>query len=309
MIIVTGGAGFIGSNIVFGLNESGRDDILVVDDLRQGEKHRNLNRARFTDIIGKNELLDQLDALGDVEAIFHQGACADTTESDGRYMMRNNYEYSKRLLHFADQRGVRFIYASSAAVYGDGKAGFREEPSCEDPLNIYGFSKLAFDNYVRQRAARPNAVVTGLRYFNVYGPHEQHKGRMASVALHLYRQLQAGENMKLFEGSDGFLRDFIHIDDVVAVNLWFLAHPVAGIFNCGSGRARPFTDVADTLRTLEGKGKTELIPFPADLVAKYQRFTEADLTELRAAGYERPARSLEQGLASYHEVLRAGGYR
>lgn len=309
MIIVTGGAGFIGSNIVFGLNAIGRHDILIADDLRAGEKHRNLNRARFADIVGKDELLEQLDSLGEVEAIFHQGACADTTESDGRYMMRNNYAYSKRLLHFAERRSVRFIYASSAAVYGNGSAGFREEPSCEDPLNIYGFSKLAFDNYVRQRPAHDNCVVTGLRYFNVYGPHEQHKARMASVALHLYRQLQAGENMKLFEGSSGFERDFIHIDDVVAVNLWFLAHPVAGIFNCGSGHARPFTDVARTLQGLEGRGSIELIPFPSDLVAKYQRFTEADLTQLRAAGYDRTPMSLEQGLAAYHEVLRAGGYR
>lgn len=309
MIIVTGAAGFIGSNLVFGLNGIGRNDILAVDDLRAGDKHRNLNRARFLDIIGKDELLDQLEKLDHVEAIFHQGACADTTESDGRYMMRNNYEYSKRLLHFAERRGVRFIYASSAAVYGDGRAGFREDPSCEDPLNIYGFSKLAFDNYVRQRGDRVNCVITGLRYFNVYGPHEQHKGRMASVALHLYRQLQAGETMKLFEGSSGFERDFIHIDDVVAVNLWLLAHPVAGIFNVGSGHARPFTDVAELLRSLEGRGEIELIPFPKDLVAKYQRFTQADLTQLRAAGYDQPALSLEQGLARYHQVLRDGGYR
>jgi ADP-L-glycero-D-manno-heptose 6-epimerase len=307
MIIVTGGAGFIGSNLIFGLNAIGRTDILVVDDLRAGEKHRNLNHARFSDIIGKDALLEKLAALGPVEAIFHQGACADTTESDGRYMMRNNYEYSQRLLHFAEERGARLIYASSAAVYGDGQGGFREEAVCEDPLNVYGFSKLVFDNYVRQRSGKH--VATGLRYFNVYGPHEQHKGRMASVALHLYRQLQAGERMKLFEGSDGFLRDFIHIDDVVAINLWFLANPVAGIFNCGSGQARPFTDVASTLQTLAGKGALELIPFPADLVAKYQKFTQADLTRLRQAGYDRPMTSLEQGLASYHQVLRGGGYR
>ena len=307
MIIVTGGAGFIGSNLIFGLNQIGRTDILVVDDLRAGEKHRNLNHARFADIIGKDELLAQLATLRDVEAIFHQGACADTTESDGRYMMRNNYEYSKRLLHFAEERGARLIYASSAAVYGDGQGGFREEPVCEDPLNVYGFSKLAFDNYVRQR--RSKCAATGLRYFNVYGPHEQHKGRMASVALHLYRQLQAGERMKLFEGSSGYLRDFIHIDDVVAINLWFLANPVGGIFNCGSGHARPFTDVASTLQALEGKGALELIPFPADLVAKYQKFTQADLTHLRQAGYDRPMRSLEDGLTSYHQMLRGGGYR
>jgi len=307
MIIVTGGAGFIGSNLIFGLNGIGRTDILVVDDLRAGEKHRNLNHARFTDIIGKDALLEKLDTLTDVKAIFHQGACADTTESDGRYMMRNNYEYSQRLLHFAEERGARLIYASSAAVYGAGQGGFREEAVCEDPLNVYGFSKLVFDNYVRQRSGKQ--VATGLRYFNVYGPHEQHKGRMASVALHLYRQLQVGERMKLFEGSDGFLRDFIHIDDVVAINLWFLANPVAGIFNCGSGQARPFTDVASTLQALEGKGALELIPFPADLVAKYQKFTQADLTRLRQAGYDRPMSSLEQGLASYHQVLRGGGYR
>ena len=303
MIIVTGGAGFIGSNLVLGLNRIGRSDILVVDDLRLGTKHRNLNRARFLDILGKQELLDELPNLNDVEVIFHQGACADTTESDGRYMMKNNYEYSKRLLHFAAERGIRFLYASSAAVYGSGRQGFREEPACEDPLNIYGFSKLAFDNYVRQRLAEIRTQVVGLRYFNVYGPNEFHKGRMASVALHLFEQLQKGGKMQLFEGSGQFLRDFVHVEDAVAVNLAFMNRPVSGIFNCGTGQARAFTEIASALCARHGRGELEFIPFPADLSGKYQRFTQADLQRLRAAGYEAPFVPLEEGVARYYDAL------
>ena len=310
MIIVTGGAGFIGSNLVLALNRLGRDDIVVVDNLKLALKHRNLNRARFADYIAKEDLLERLPSLGPVEAILHQGACADTTESDGSYMMKNNYEYSTRLLAFAEERGAKFIYASTAAVYGDGSRGFREEPACEYPLNVYGFSKLVFDNYVRRRLERSRSQIVGLRYFNVYGPQERHKGRMASVAMHLFDQLQRGDSMRLFEGSAGFCRDFVYVDDVVAVNTFFLNGDARGIFNCGSGAARSFLDIAQTLRALHGSGAIDYVPFPSDLVGKYQRFTEADLTRLRASGCQHQGRPLADGLGDYYRALReADGYR
>lgn len=310
MIIVTGGAGFIGSNLVLALNRLGRQDILVVDNLQNAIKHRNLNVARFLDYVPKEDLLGMLPSLERVEAIFHQGACSDTTQSDGRYMMQNNYQFSKQLLHFAEQRSAKFIYASSAAVYGDGDNGFREQPACEYPLNVYGFSKLAFDNYVRARIAQSAIQIVGLRYFNVYGPQERHKGRMASVAMHLYDQLAAGQHMRLFEGSADFKRDFLHVDDAVAVNLFFLHNAQRGIFNCGSGAARSFEQVARTLRDLHGEGEIDTIPFPADLAGKYQRYTQADLAQLRAAGCTHTFLSLQEGLTDYYRALRnAGGYR
>jgi ADP-L-glycero-D-manno-heptose 6-epimerase len=310
MIIVTGGAGFIGSNLVLGLNRLGRDDIVVVDNLHKGEKHRNLNCARFADYIAKEDFFEALPTLGSIEAIFHQGACSDTTESDGRYMLRNNYDYSKRLLLYAEQHGSKFLYASSAAVYGDGLAGFREEPACEYPLNVYGFSKLVFDNYVRKRLQASPSQIVGLRYFNVYGPQERHKGRMASVAMHLFDQLDASARMQLFEGSADFKRDFIHVDDVVAINLALFASETRGIFNCGTGEARSFVDIANTLRELSGKGSLAYVPFPADLSGKYQRFTQADMTQLKAAGCDHACVTLEAGVQRYDEVLRAtGGYR
>jgi ADP-L-glycero-D-manno-heptose 6-epimerase len=310
VIIVTGGAGFIGSNLVLALNRAGRSDILVVDNLRRASKYRNLNCARFADYVDKDDLFELLPKLGPVEAILHQGACSDTTESDGRYMLKNNYEYSKHLLAFAEERGAKFIYASSAAVYGDGAQGFREEPSCEYPLNVYGFSKLVFDNYVRARLQHARIQICGLRYFNVYGPQERHKGRMASVAMHLYDQLQTGASMRLFQGSEGFQRDFIHVDDVAAVNLIFLQNGAQGIFNCGSGQARSFVAVAEALRAEHGGGALETIPFPDDLRGKYQRFTQADLTQLRAAGCQHACLSLTAGVRAYYGVLqRSEGYR
>jgi ADP-L-glycero-D-manno-heptose 6-epimerase len=310
VIIVTGGAGFIGSNLVLALNRMGRSDILVADNLRRAAKHRNLNCARFSDYVDKDDLFELLPKLGPVEAILHQGACSDTTESDGRYMVKNNYEYSKRLLAFAEERGAKFIYASSAAVYGDGAQGFREDPSCEYPLNVYGFSKLIFDNYVRARLKQARSQICGLRYFNVYGPQERHKGRMASVAMHLYDQLQAGASMRLFEGSENFLRDFIHVDDVAAVNLFFLHNDTRGIFNCGSGKAESFVAVAEALRVEHSGGALETIPFPDDLRGKYQRFTEANLSQLRAAGCQHACMSLTEGIRAYYEVLRRSeGYK
>ena len=222
MIIVTGGAGFIGSNLIRGLNQQGINDILVVDNLTYGSKHLNLNSLNICDYIDKHDFLPRIADFGKVDAIFHQGACSSTTEADGSYMMKNNFEYSKFLLEFALKNSIPFIYASSAAVYGNGEQGFREERACEYPLNVYGFSKLTFDNYVRRqlkiRGPHNHSQVVGLRYFNVYGPQENHKGRMSSVAFKLYHQLDAGEDMRLFDSSNNFRRDFVYVDDVVEVD-------------------------------------------------------------------------------------------
>jgi len=309
MYIVTGGAGFIGSNLVRGLNLRGIGDVLVVDDLTHGEKHLGLNGLDFVDLVDYRDFLAGLDAFAParVEAVFHQGACSDTTERDGRYMLATNYEFSKRLLGWSLGR-CPFLYASSAAVYGNGDAGFREEPACEWPLNVYGFSKLVFDQHVRRLLGKAPTQVAGLRYFNVYGPQENHKGRMASLVFKLFQQAGAGSDLTVFEGSDAFVRDFVHVDDVVAVNLFLLDHPeVSGVFNCGTGRAESFRHLADCTASHFAGTRVVEVPFPDDLKGKYQAFTQADLTRLRAAGYGAGFRALEQGIADYVRVLKDGG--
>jgi len=303
MIAVTGGAGFIGSNIIKGLNDAGEAEILVVDNLSNGEKHLNLNSLSIADYIDKNDYLSNLDKLQNVSTVFHQGACSSTTEQDGKYMMFNNYEYSKILLNYCLKNKINFIYASSAAVYGNGEKGFIEERESEYPLNVYGFSKFAFDNYVRRILPKAESQVMGLRYFNVYGPQENHKGRMASVAFHLFHQLQETGKMKLFEGSAGFNRDFIHVADTVKINLHFYESKTSGIFNAGTGKTRSFEDIATTLQHLHGSGELENIPFPKDLRGKYQEFTEAGLNNLRSAGFTEEFMSLEEGVRQYYQQL------
>ena len=303
MIAVTGGAGFIGSNIIKGLNDAGEAEILVVDNLSNGEKHLNLNSLSIADYIDKNDYLSNLDKLQNVSTVFHQGACSSTTEQDGKYMMFNNYEYSKILLNYCLKNKINFIYASSAAVYGNGEKGFIEERESEYPLNVYGFSKFAFDNYVRRILPKAESQVMGLRYFNVYGPQENHKGRMASVAFHLFHQLQETGKMKLFEGSAGFNRDFIHVADTVKINLHFYESKTSGIFNAGTGKTRSFKDIAITLQHLHGSGELENIPFPEDLRGKYQEFTEAGLNNLRSAGFTEEFMSLEEGVRQYYQQL------
>ena len=307
MIVVTGGAGFIGANIVHALNQRGETDILVVYDLTDGTYFRNLAELDITDYMDKGEFLERVKAndlpVG-IRAIFHEGACSDTTEWDGKFMMENNYTYSKVLLHWCLDRKVPFLYASSAAVYGASDE-FREERECERPLNVYGYSKWQFDQYVRKILPSARSQVVGFRYFNVYGPREQHKGKMASVAYHLHEQIKAGQNPKLFQGWDGYSdggqqRDFVYVDDVCKVNLWFYDNPdQSGIFNLGTGRAQSFLEVAEAVIQYHGKGKVEFIPFPDELKGRYQSFTQADVSALRDAGYTDSFTDVANGVAAY----------
>jgi len=311
MIIVTGGAGFIGSNIVKALNERGRTDILVVDDLTDGTKFKNIADCEIQDYLDKDEFLARVkkgDGFGKVEAVFHEGACSSTTEWDGRFVMDVNYEYSKALLHWCLEKGASYLYASSASVYGGGSV-FKEEREYEQPLNMYGYSKFLFDQYVRRVLPTAHGQIAGFRYFNVYGPREQHKGSMASVAFHHNNQIKESGKVRLFEGCDGYdngeqRRDFIYVGDVVAVNLWFMDHrEKSGIFNLGTGRSQSFNDVARAVIAHHGKGEIEYIPFPEHLKGRYQSFTEADMGKLRAAGYDAPFKTVEEGVGLYMQWL------
>ncbi len=311
MIIVTGGAGFIGSNLVKALNDKGIADVLVVDDLTDGIKFRNLVDCQVIDYLDKDDFLQMVKQersfTENIEAIFHQGACSSTTEWDGRYMMENNYAYSKALLHYCLKLKIPFIYASSAAVYGIGE-NFKETKENEAPVNVYGYSKYLFDEYVRRFVTEPESLVVGLRYFNVYGPREQHKGSMASVAWHLNQQIQETGKVKLFEGSGGYAdgdqrRDFIHVDDVVKVNLWMLENGTCDIVNVGTGASRPFNDVAKAIISWHGKGEINYIEFPEHLKGNYQSYTEADIHSLRKMGYEDDFLSVEEGVKQYLDDL------
>jgi ADP-L-glycero-D-manno-heptose 6-epimerase len=311
VIIVTGGAGFIGSNLVLGLNARGYDDILVVDHLSNGVKYRNLVDCKIADYLDRSTFLERLQQgafhAESIEAIFHQGACSSTTEWDGRYMMDNNYEYSKTLFHYCQSHKIPFIYASSAATYG-ADLTFKEELAYEGPLNVYGYSKFQFDQYLR-RQDKLTAQVVGLRYFNVYGPREAHKGSMASVAFHLNNQIKDSDELRLFEGCDGYgngeqRRDFVYVGDVVDINLWFLDNPqVSGIYNCGTGRSQTFNDVANAVIRYHQRGHIKYIPFPEHLKGCYQSFTEANLDNLRSTGCQHQFKSVEQGVQLYMEWL------
>ena len=324
-IVVTGAAGFIGSNIIQGLNARGIRDIIAVDDLTQGDKFRNLADLAIVDYVDAADFYTAFSrgAFGTVEAVFHEGACSDTMEHNGKYMMANNYAVSLQLFEAAQARKTRLLYASSAATYG-GSSVFAEDPAHEAPLNVYGYSKLLFDQKMRSTVGahfdQGSAQVVGFRYFNVYGPREQHKGRMASVAFHQFQQLQTEGRVKLFADYGGYgpgeqMRDFVFVDDVVAVNLWFFDHPQAnGLFNLGTGRAQPFNDVACAvvnsareargeaalaLPDLVAQGLIAYIPFPDALRGKYQCFTQADLGALRRAGCGHVFADVAQGVAAY----------
>lgn len=324
--IVTGAAGFIGANLVKALNDRGVADIIAVDNLSKADKFRNLVDCEIADYLDKKDFLGLVEAGaldGSVEAVFHEGACSDTMETDGRYMMENNYRYSISLLKFCQDNDASFLYASSASVYGAGRV-FREEREHEGPLNVYGYSKFLFDQYVRRMWNDKTAQIVGFRYFNVYGPREQHKGRMASVAFHFFQQYREHGKVRLFEGCDGYgngeqRRDFISVEDVVKVNMWCLDHPrVSGIFNLGTGRCQSFNDVAvaavNACRALDGlpqlglaqlqtEGIIEYIAFPDALKGKYQSYTEADVSALRQTGYDEPFYTVEEGTTRYVNVL------
>ena len=329
-LVVTGAAGFIGSNIIKGLNARGIDDIIAVDDLTEGDKFKNLADLQIADSVDVDDFYDLFaeGAFGEVEAVFHEGACSDTMEPDGKYMMDNNYTLSCELFHACQDHGTRLLYASSAATYG-GSDTFSESPEFEKPLNVYGYSKLLFDQRLRremgQRFENAAAQVAGFRYFNVYGPREQHKGRMASVAFHQFNQYHSDGKVKLFGEHGGYaageqMRDFVFIDDVVAVNLWFLDHPEkSGIFNLGTGKAQPFNDVAisvvNSLRKSQHQaplslqeaaygGLIDYIGFPPALVGKYQSYTQADLSALRAAGCSHAFADVQTGVAAYMQWLK-----
>ncbi|WP_110685624.1 ADP-glyceromanno-heptose 6-epimerase [Salinicola aestuarinus] len=322
MIVVTGGAGFIGANLVKALNARGHQDVLVVDDLSDGTKFVNLADCTLGDYLDKDDFLERVKAalrgevsagLPPIEAIFHEGACSDTTEWDGRFMLENNFEYSKVLLEYCQAKRIPFLYASSAATYG-GSEVFVEDPRFEKPLNVYGYSKLLFDQYVRARWDEFTSQVVGFRYFNVYGPRESHKGKMASVAYHHHNQVGRGENPRLFGAWDGYeagmqSRDFIYVGDVVDVNLWCLDNPdVSGIFNLGTGRAEPFKAIADTVidyyaDKTDFDVEIEYIDFPDELKGRYQSHTRADIARLREAGYGAEFKTVNEGVTAYLEWL------
>ena len=321
-VIVTGAAGFIGANLVKALNARGETAIVAVDNLERADKFANLADCEIADYLDKRDFVERVAAGrfdAKVDAVLHQGACSDTMETDGRYMMENNYRYSLALLDWCQARGVPFLYASSASVYGAGRV-FRESREHERPLNVYGYSKFLFDQVVRRRLGTAKSQVAGFRYFNVYGPRESHKGRMASVAFHFFNQYRAEGRVRLFEGSAGYgpgeqVRDFVSVEDVVKVNLHFLDRPkLSGVFNVGTGRGETFNEVARAtvnavreaagerplaLDALRAQGVIEYIPFPAQLVGKYQSYTQADIGALRKAGYEAPFLTVEGGVGRY----------
>jgi len=323
-IVVTGAAGFIGSNLVKALNKRGETNILAVDELKPADKFINLIDCDIADYLDKDAFLERLverELDGAVSAILHQGACTDTTESDGRFMMQNNYHYSVQLLDYCQEEDVPFIYASSAAIYGAGKV-FKEAREHEAPLNVYGYSKFLFDQLVRRRLVERGAQISGLRYFNVYGPRERHKGKMASVALHFFDEYRATGKVNLFQGSGGYAdgeqrRDFISVEDAIKVNLFFLDHhEKSGIFNVGTGASQTFNEVAVatvnacrkaepnlSLKQMQGQGIIHYIPFPETLHGKYQNYTQADISALRSAGYQEPFLNVQQGIARYVEQL------
>ena len=331
-VVVTGAAGFIGSNIIEGLNARGITNIIAVDDLTQGDKFVNLANLQIADYVDAGVFYTRFasSSYGKVEAVFHEGACSDTMEQNGKFMMDNNYRVSCDLFAACQAQGSRLLYASSAATYG-GSDTFIEAPANERPLNVYGYSKLLFDQRLRRllgaKFESAKTQVVGFRYFNVYGNREQHKGRMASVAFHQFHQFKEHGHVKLFGEYGGYAagmqeRDFVYIDDVVAVNLWFFDNPtVSGLYNLGTGRAQPFNDIAvavvnamhsihnkqslvpQSLNQLVHQKLIQYITFPDALVGKYQCHTQADLTALRAAGCDHVFADVAHGVSSYVQLL------
>ena len=312
MIVVTGSNGFIGSNLIKGLNEIGYKDIIAVDDQDDPELKENIAHCDVQDFLNIDEFINlirnnEIDGTK-IRAIFHQGACSNTMEWDADFLYSNNLFYSKELLNFSRKTKTPLIYASSASVYGAGKI-FKESVEYEDPINLYAYSKFKFDQLVRQELIKRETQIVGLRYFNVYGPQEQHKGTMASVAFHLHNQLKDNEEIKLFEGSEGYddgeqRRDFIYVEDVVKVNLWFLKNQkVSGIFNIGTGKSQTFNEVAHSVINWNKRGKISYVPFPEKLKGVYQSYTQANISKLREAGYKDEFLNVQEGVKKYLDRL------
>ena len=310
MIVVTGGAGFIGSAIVWELNRRGKKEILIVDELETDEKWRNLVGLQFEDFVHKHKFIDSINkaAFINADAIIHMGANSSTTERDADYLVNNNYLYTKKLAEFCLNNNIRFIYASSAATYGDGSLGFDDDENKSDtlrPLNMYGFSKSRFDIWAVNQDVF-NKIV-GLKYFNVFGPNEYHKGDMRSVVHKAFEQVRDTGGVKLFKSrtpkyKDGEqMRDFIYVKDAVNMTLHFLDNKnINGLFNVGSGQARTWNNlVAALFKAMEKPVNIEYIDLPDHLADKYQYFTEANLSKLKNAGYKKEIASLESGINDY----------
>ena len=310
MIAITGGAGFIGSAVAWQLNQAGRTDLLIVDELQSSDKWRNLANLRFAEFVPKDEFLAQVAAnrLPTLDAIVHMGAISSTTETDVDLLLRNNYEYTKTLARYCAANGVRLVYASSAATYGDGTQGYSDEDAATQsllPLNPYGYSKQLFDLWAHREGLL--STIVGLKFFNVFGPNEYHKGDMTSVVYQAFNQIRERGSVRLFKSDDarypdgGQQRDFIYVKDAVRVIQWFLDHRDAnGLFNLGTGRARTFRDLA--VATFSAMGVPEIIeyiPMPAPLQGKYQYFTQADDAKLRRAGCDIQFGTLEDTVADY----------
>lgn len=309
MIIVTGGAGFIGSCVVRSLNEAGRSDIVIVDNISETDKWMNMRNKKYIKYVHKSRFLEELPTYENVEAIVHMGAQSSTTERDFDYLWENNFEYTKALWNYCAEKHISFIYASSAATYGDGSLGFNDRMDIDKllPLNGYGYSKQLFDMWVKHQAKSFPAQYCGLKFFNVYGPNEYFKGSMASMVFHGFNQIKETGKVKLFKSCNpnyadgGQLRDFVYVKDICKVIMWLLVNKhVSGLFNVGTGRAQSFADLAEaTFHALDLEPNIEYIDMPEKLRGKYQYYTKAEMSKLYDAGYPYHFADVENGVRDY----------
>ncbi len=319
MIVITGGGGFIGSCIVRTLNDNGMNNIVIVDDIASTEKWINLRNKKYNSYIHKRKFLEKLGSLEDVESIIHMGACSSTTEKNFDYLYNNNFEFTKCLWNYCAEHQISFIYASSAATYGDGMEGFDDQCDIDKlrPLNAYGYSKQIFDLWVKHQAKEFPSQYVGLKFFNVYGPNEYFKGSMASMVFHGFNEIKSEGEIRLFksynsEYTDGKqLRDFVYVKDVCDVIMWFLDHSdVSGLFNVGTGNAQSFHELAEaTFHALDLEPNIRFIDMPEELRNKYQYFTQAETKKLRYVGYDKSFHSIEDGVKDYVQEYLSKGYR